>query len=517
MADKDFLSQFSEEGKKPDSFKEEVLTPVAKERKPLNKGLLVGIIILLIIIIFLIWWLFLRARIEMPNFVGETKNDLSAWVKQYDIDAKGIILKEEYNFDHPEGTIIDQSIESGKKIKENAKIDFVVSLGPDPEEAVNFPDLKSMDKNDVQDFIDSNKLLKTKMVTQYSETVETGKVISYELKGVAEDEFKRGSQLTVYISKGVAPEDEIAVENFVGQAAGSAESWAKSKKLEYSETEVFSSTVDAGLIVSQSPAKGTLKKGDKFTVTVSKGKGVSVPDFKSMSKTGLESYMSGGSDLAVTIGTEKYSGSGSYVLDQSVAAGRMVEIGTTVRLTVNKGSGWYLDDEGVVLDGGAVDRLSDKVNSLGEIGINIKLKKTEVESAETKGMILSHKIYTSKKEYSDIEKLPLSITIEVEVSNGAMAPVTPETPESFYLTEDDIDVLNNKHIDRIKDLIANYNAQGYNLTVDVIEGPSASVEAGFPIETKVFNNDLSEEYSLYAKLPADAKFVVTVSTGEEGE
>ena len=93
MADKDFLSQFSEEGKKPDSFKEEVLTPVAKERKPLNKGLLVGIIILLIIIIFLIWWLFLRARIEMPNFVGETKNDLSAWVKKYDIDAKGIILK----------------------------------------------------------------------------------------------------------------------------------------------------------------------------------------------------------------------------------------------------------------------------------------------------------------------------------------------------------------------------------------------------------------------------------------
>ena len=170
-----------------------------------------------------------------------------------------------------------------------------------------------------------------------------------------------------------------------------------------------------------------------------------------------------------------------------------------------------------MLDGGAVDRLSDKVNSLGEIGINIKLKKTEVESAETKGMILSHKIYTSKKEYSDIEKLPLSITIEVEVSNGAMAPVTPETPESFYLTEDDIDVLNNKHIDRIKDLIANYNARGYNLTVDVIEGPSASVEAGFPIETKVFNNDLSEEYSLYAKLPADAKFVVTVSTGEEGE
>ena len=69
MADKDFLSQFSEEGKKPDSFKEEVLTPVAKERKPLNKGLLAGIIVLLIIIIFLIWWLFLRARIEMPNFV----------------------------------------------------------------------------------------------------------------------------------------------------------------------------------------------------------------------------------------------------------------------------------------------------------------------------------------------------------------------------------------------------------------------------------------------------------------
>ena len=40
MDNNDFLSQFSNEGK-PDSFKQEERTPVVKEKKPINKKLLI--------------------------------------------------------------------------------------------------------------------------------------------------------------------------------------------------------------------------------------------------------------------------------------------------------------------------------------------------------------------------------------------------------------------------------------------------------------------------------------------
>lgn len=53
----------------------------------------------------------------MPNFVGQTKNDVAAWVKQQGITTSGIVFKDEYNFDNDEDVILDQSIEAGKKVK----------------------------------------------------------------------------------------------------------------------------------------------------------------------------------------------------------------------------------------------------------------------------------------------------------------------------------------------------------------------------------------------------------------
>ena len=74
-----------------------------------------------------------------------------------------------------------------------------------------------MSQTEIKDWIDTNKLLKTKLTTQFSTTVPSGSVISYDLKNVSESEFTRGSTLNIICSKGAAPAGQVTVENYVGK------------------------------------------------------------------------------------------------------------------------------------------------------------------------------------------------------------------------------------------------------------------------------------------------------------
>ena len=139
---KDFLDQFSNSGK-PASFQEEERTPVVKEKKPLNVKLLVILAIILLLLGVLAYFLFFAPKIEMPDFVGRSKSDVGVWVKQQGIESSGIVFEETYDFDSDEGTILSQSIPAGRKVKNNVKMNMVLSLGPDPNEEIKVPNIES--------------------------------------------------------------------------------------------------------------------------------------------------------------------------------------------------------------------------------------------------------------------------------------------------------------------------------------------------------------------------------------
>ena len=110
---KDFLNQFSEENKKPDSFKEEQLIPVTKPKREIKPAMIIIPLLALAILGILSYFLFFAPKIVMKDFVGQNKNEVAAFIKQQEIDTTGIIFKEEYSLDYPADTIIDQSIEAG--------------------------------------------------------------------------------------------------------------------------------------------------------------------------------------------------------------------------------------------------------------------------------------------------------------------------------------------------------------------------------------------------------------------
>ncbi|MGN1405235.1 MAG: PASTA domain-containing protein, partial [Erysipelotrichaceae bacterium] len=339
MADnKDFLSQFSESNKKPESFREEERIPVNKPKKSINPLMIIIPSVLAVVIIAVLVFVFVFPHIKVESFVGKSQSDAAAWIKQNEIESAGIVFKEEYSFDVAKGNVVSQTPESGK-VKKNAKMTFVISKGADPDELIALPDIKNMTKSELETWISDNKLSATKINTTYSDTVAKDEVISFDLS-VDTDKFTRGTSLKINVSKGPAPAGTIKVEDFSKKDYSYVETWAKSKKVTLKKVEAYSDDVLSGYVISQSiAADKEMKEGETLTVTVSKGKGVTVPNFLKMSESEYNTWKetNTGENLIQVKEKVNYSDSDSYVIKQSVSAGTTIAQSEVVIVTINKG------------------------------------------------------------------------------------------------------------------------------------------------------------------------------------
>lgn len=322
----------------PDSFQEEKLIPVSQPKKKLKKGAIIGLIIAAAAVVFAIWFFAFAPKITMPDFVGKKLSDVSTWARQNKMESSAIATSEpEYSLEYDKDVVMAQSVEAGKKIKPDTPITLTISAGPDPAEKISFPDLKSMTKDEIQSWIDENKLSKAKISTEYSTTVEEGKVISYDLKNVAEDDFTRGTSITIKVSKGAAPAGQVTMDNFANKTYAEAETWAAQKKLVAVKTEQNSDTIEKGYIISQSIASGqTVDEGTTVTFVVSKGKGVLVPNLVGYTKEQLAAWQGDPkNDLTVvtkSVYNELPEGSVVY---QSIAPNTTVDSGSVLELTIS--------------------------------------------------------------------------------------------------------------------------------------------------------------------------------------
>ena len=311
---------------------------IEKPKRTISKKAIAFIIIALLLLAGLLYWLLWAPKITMPNFVGKNISDVSSWARQNKMEASAIATKEEYNFEYADSIVIDQSVPEGKKVKPSTPITITVSKGADPTEEINFPsDLKSMTKDEIEDWIQENKLQKTKITTQFSTTVENGHVISYELKNTDEGSFERGSTLNIVVSKGPAPAGQVTVENFEGKTLAEAQTWANNKKLTFNKEEAFSDTVDSGRIMSQSVKVGeALKEGDVFTVVVSTGKCIHIPNLVGYTKEQLDAWQANKNNTVVVVPSSRYNTApAGTVIAQSIAPGTVVESGEVLELGIS--------------------------------------------------------------------------------------------------------------------------------------------------------------------------------------
>jgi serine/threonine-protein kinase len=147
-------------------------------------------------------------------------------------------------------------------------------------------------------------------------------------KGTA---VKRGTTVSVVVSKGREP---IAVPNVAGKPWADAEAAITGAGLTVKRADdANSDTVPKDHVISQSPADGTLHRGDPVTVTVSKGPVmVQVPDVLGQPAAAAEKALT---DLGFKVRIERPLGQFfELVRNQSVPGGQSAPKGSTIVLTV---------------------------------------------------------------------------------------------------------------------------------------------------------------------------------------
>jgi len=339
--------------------------------------------VILVCVIIGIYFM-LNQTVEVIDFTGWTENNAQLWAREH-----GVILQieEAYNDEFEAGKVVSQSVASGTKIKKGDFIKLVVSLGHDLSVKVPLPDIMSMTREEIEAWAAQNYMTKVRITAEYSDEVEAGRVIRYEINDdTVVDEVRRDTPIYIVVSKG--PEDKSAVTvtipNFKQMSLSECYAFANDNELILTVEEQYDDYVPAGAIISQSVKPDEkVSKGTEIVLVVSKGKLITVPDFSGFSK---EKAMAMANQLGIAVAIqERYSSypAGRFI-SQSIKAGSEYNAGDILELS------YSLGNEIVVPSfvGQTRDAIESWANELNAQGASINIKATNTPSSSPKGTII---------------------------------------------------------------------------------------------------------------------------------
>lgn len=169
-----------------------------------------------------------------------------------------------------------------------------------------------------------------------SDNYEEGEIANQDpLEG---NEVKEGDTIGVVISNG---KGSVDVPGVTGKSEDDAVEALEKAGFKPNKTYSYSDTVKEDYVISQTPSSGSKgKEGDTITIEISKGaQAVTVPDvtnnYKSEEQAKIELSAAG---LSVTTKSAYHDEiPAGIVIGQSIDAGKQVEKGTTITITVSQG------------------------------------------------------------------------------------------------------------------------------------------------------------------------------------
>lgn len=293
----------------------------------------------------------LRKSLKNPDgdFVEELEYDSTARTQKINIDMYGEIEDIPNSRNKREKTEgkFKQFIKNHKALSiiVGLILLFVLSLSgtlmvlnmTNPAE-VEMPNVVGLSKEEAQKEIEAAKLKFEVEKEEYNKEVPEGYVISQDPNYMERfNKVKEGSIVSVIISKG---QEKTTVPNVKGKDREEAVQLLEEAKLKAEVIEETSKTVKEGFVVSQEiePNKEAFA-GDTVKIHVSIGTGIKevtvvgvIGQLEANAKKTLEDL-----GLKVNIAYDEESAKDNgVVLKQSVDAGKVIEEGTTVTITVNK-------------------------------------------------------------------------------------------------------------------------------------------------------------------------------------
>jgi eukaryotic-like serine/threonine-protein kinase len=278
------------------------------------------------------WWFAAGRWASTPNLTNLSSSAALAKAKAAHVTVQ--VGEPEFSSTVPKNAVVEQTPTEKHKVLRGDTVTIRLSQGPqlfqvptyDLAGGTSLVDYKS-------ELIAAHLNVVDPAPTLYSPTVITGNVISVD-PPVGTNE-KAGTTVTVTVSLGPEP---IPIIDYTGQPADQATQALTSAGFNVVPTQDYSTTVKAGLVISQSPHTGSGKLGDTVTLDISKGPQLfKVPDVTSQLAGDPKNWVSiqqatkalTNAGFKVNVGS---SGRFGVVTSQSPKGGSMQPLGTVITI-----------------------------------------------------------------------------------------------------------------------------------------------------------------------------------------
>ncbi|HFU4054995.1 TPA: Stk1 family PASTA domain-containing Ser/Thr kinase [Streptococcus suis] len=318
---------------KQDNTKTKAATkPVAKARKGIRTRfkVLLGVFLLTLMAVGIVFFNSPKT-VTVPDVAGQTVEKAQEMIEVAGLEV-GTVTKEATN-NVAEGLVIRTSPGANTSKRQGSKVNLIIATAA----MVVIPDVSGKDLATARQELETLGLQVT-VKEEYSLTVDKGIVIKTNPEVNAS--VGKGSSVTLYVSKGVV------VPNVIGKSQESASQILQDAGFYIGTvTQVYSSTVEAGQVISTDPVADTeLERGAVINLEISKGKEITMPDLTS----GRLTYSQASNQLQAlgvkVVNIEKqedrsyYSTTSDIVIGQYPAAGSSIEGTVTLYVSVASAS-----------------------------------------------------------------------------------------------------------------------------------------------------------------------------------
>lgn len=272
-----------------------------------------------------LWWFTMGpgSPTVVPVVAGKTYDQATRELATAHLNAKRV---DAFDEKVAKGTVVSGNPGAGAEVGRSTTVTLTVSKGP---ERYVVPELVGSTATEARARLEEKRLALGSTSQAFDEKVPAGQIVSTSPK--AGTSLKRGAAVNIVVSKGRQP---IEVQDFTGKPADQAVASLTDAGLQVDATkQEFSTDVRKGSVISQSPATGTLFRGDKVTLVVSKGPElVKVPDVQGLQLNQARKILK---DAGFEVKVESFMG-GIFgtVRSQTPAANTDAPKGSTVTLVV---------------------------------------------------------------------------------------------------------------------------------------------------------------------------------------
>ena len=204
-------------------------------------------------------------------------------------------------------------------------------------ERVTVPDLSKRTEDEAKAALKKLRL-GVNVQTGTSDDVPEGQV--YDQSPAAGTKVDVHTQVTINISSG---KEKFSLDDVTGMQYQQAQAQLENDGLVVSLEFDYSDSVGSDMVISTSPKAGSqVAKGDTITITASKGKETKTTIVPNLLGQNIDNAIQMIKDAGLTYNGKSSDYSDSYsenqVMNQSISAGKTVDEGTTISLTVSLGS-----------------------------------------------------------------------------------------------------------------------------------------------------------------------------------